>query len=173
MENSFINQMAEQEVSQQETGLSLELNQLLNHNKKSMAKLVTIATDAVINGEIDPIKSLVYAKKGCELFSQLEKAIRPIAEEKVKLGKGEIYKTYDVAISQAEQGVKYDFTHCEDPIWNSLKAATEQAAEALKERETFLKAVTKPMDILIEGCEVVKINPPVRSGKVGLMLKMS
>lgn len=173
MENQYIEQMAEQEAANTQTGLSFELNNLINLDKSKMTAMVAQATNSVIDGDVDGIKSLVFAKKGLELFGQLEKAVRPIAEGQQRLSKSEVYKIYDSEITTSEQGVKYDFSVCDDKTWNELKDEATTAADLLKEREAFLKAVTKPMIwIDEESGETWNIKPPVKTGKVGLMIKI-
>jgi len=151
----------------------LGVSSLLSLNKGYMSRIVQNATGAVIDGQYDAINALVIAKKGQELFGQLEKAVRPIAEEHFKLGKGEVYKKFDTEITQKENGVSYDFTYCNDPQWDRLNAEFEAAKEAKVSREKTLKTFTKPIDQLDpETGEVSKVNPPLRSGKLGLNLSI-
>lgn len=153
--------------------LVVNVNNLLNLNKSYIGDIVKGATASVVNGEYDAVKALVLAKKGQELFGQLEKAIRPIAEDKMILAKGETYKAFDTEIISGETGVKFDFTHCEDPEWDELKGCEELISSQLKERETFLKTVTKSITLVKEDSgEVYEIKPPVRSGKMGLKLSI-
>lgn len=157
-----------------ESGVELSTDSLLNLNKSYIGRIVDTLTVRVLDGELDEVQLLVVAKKGQELFGQLEKKIRPIAEDKVKLGKGEIYTKFGVAISQAEQGVRYDFSYCNDPVWEHLKEAAAQANEALKAREATLKTITKPTGMFDpETGESFEVQPPVRSGKLGLNLKIA
>lgn len=156
-----------------ENGLQLSTDSLINLNKAYMAEIVNAATLAVTDGHADEVKMLVLAKKGQELFKQLETSIRPIAEDKVKLGKGEIYTKFGVAISQKENGVSYDFTACNDPQWERLKQSADEANSSLKNREKTLKTFTKPVDVLDpETGEVTEVQPPIRSGKLGLNLSI-
>jgi len=151
----------------------LGVSSLLNLNKSYMASIVHNATNAVVDGQYDAINALVIAKKGQELFGQLEKAVRPIAEDHVKLGKGEVYRKFNVDITQAETGVSYDFTVCGDTIWEELKAKVDTYSRLLKERENTLKTITKPVTMINdETGEVMEIKPPIRGGKLGLKLSI-
>lgn len=150
-----------------------ELDKLINLNKKTMDTTVDKLVDLVKGGFADSIDALVYAKKGVELFSLLEKQIRPIAEENIRLAKGEVYSKYNAEISQKQVGTKYDFTVCQDSEWDSLKAAYEKADTLLKEREKFLKTVTKPLHTFNEETgETFTINPPVKTGKMGIAISL-
>lgn len=168
-----VNHMEEHEQYEAKGLMELSTDKLINLNKEYMGNIVTKMTKRVLDGYLDEIETLVLAKKGVELFTQLEKQIRPIAEDKVKLGKGEIYTKYGVAIQQAETGVSYDFTYCEDPQWERLNQAFEAAKSAKSDREKTLKTFTKPVEVLDpETGEVTEVKPPLRGGKLGLKLSI-
>lgn len=156
-----------------ETGMELSTESLLNLNKSYMGKIVDSVMERVLDGRTDEVRVLVLAKKGQELYKQLEERIRPVAEEKVRLSKGEIYRTFDTEIKQQETGVKYDYSKCNDPQWERLSAAAEAANKALKAREATLKTFTSPVDVLDpETGEVTTVKPPIRSGKTGLAVSI-
>lgn len=154
-------------------GLQFKTGDLLNLTKRYISDSVQMAVTSVTQGDYDPIKALVYAKKGQELFTQLEKAIRPIAEDKQRLAKGEVYSLHNADVAQRESGVKYDFTTCGDKEWEELKAKHDELSAELKSREEFLKKVSKPMELVdTESGESYTVQPPVRSGKLGLTISI-
>jgi hypothetical protein len=169
MEDPRIYDMGEQEVANTETGLSLELNNLLSIDKAGIKQKVDAVMVTIQDGWTDPLDALIMAKKGVDLFSSLEKNIRPFAEAK---GAQKGLVKYSTEISEAMTGVKYDYSACGDPIYNELKEASDKASEAVKERETFLKAISKPMDIVVNEAEVYTIKPPIKTGKLGLKLEI-
>lgn len=163
------------EKMQEEKNDSFELStdRLINLNKEYIGEIVDKMTSRVLDGYVDELETLIMAKKGVELFSQLEKQIRPIAEDKVKIGKGEIYTKFGVEVQQAETGVSYDFSYCNDPQWERLNQAFEKAKQAKADREKTLKTFTKPVDVLDpETGEVSEVRPPLRGGKLGLKLSI-
>lgn len=154
-------------------GLDFKLPNLLDLNKQYMSDTVKMATLSVTEGHYDAIKALVYAKKGLELFTLLEKSVRPIAEHEAKLAKGEIYSLHGVDVASRESGVKYDFSACGDGEYDALKAEHESLTVQLKAREEFLKKVNKPLEVVnVETGETCTIHPPIRSGKMGLTLSI-
>lgn len=154
-------------------GLDFKLPNLLDLNKQYMTDTVRMATQSVTEGHYDAIKALVYAKKGLELFTLLEKSVRPIAEHEAKLAKGEIYSLHSVDVSSRESGVKYDYTVCGDNEWSDLKSRHDALTLELKEREEFLKKVNKTMEVVdTDSGETYTINPPLRTGKMGLTLSI-
>lgn len=151
----------------------LSTEALINLNKAYMDDVVSRIKNRVLDGYNDELETLIMAKKGVELFTQLEKQIRPIAEDKVRLGRGEIYTKFDVSVQQAEMGVIYDFKYCNDPQWDRLNQAFEEAKKAKADREKTLKTFTKPVDVLDpETGEVSEVRPPLRGGRLGLKLSI-
>lgn len=149
---------------QNEFQLEVSTDVLLNLNKDYIGSLVEQARLNLSDGQIDALKLLVTAKKGQELFSQLEKTVRPYAEAETRLGKGEVYKKFGCDITERMTGVSYDFTNCDDAEWNELSAQIEALDKKKKEREKFLKTLTKPLF----DEDGVQINPPIHKGKLGL-----
>lgn len=149
-------------------GLQLELQGFVNHSKEQIIHAAQIAAQSVQDGECDAIDALIFTKKGAELFKEMDARIRPIAESK-SLGKE--YSKFGVKIVEAMTGVKYDFSSCSDVVWNELNAEIERLKDKIKERETFLKSVTKKMIIVDEDTgDIIEIHPPVKSGKLGFTL---
>jgi hypothetical protein len=71
--------------------------------------------------------------------------------------------------SIVEAGVKYDYSDCNDIEYNTLTTQIEALKSTLKERETFLKAIKQPMQMIDENSgEVYTINPPKKSSTTTL-----
>lgn len=157
--------MRENEIMQ---GISFE--HLIDARKEHINNAVSAIKQSVTDGETDVLKALILAKKGGELFKALEAAIRPLAEDKYIFKIGKDYSIHDVKIEEAETGVKYDYSACGDHEWNNLNIEANAIDEKKKERETFLKTITKKMTIVDDEGEIIEINPPIRSGKIGLKL---
>lgn len=165
--------METNELIRKEDGLEIGISSLLSLNKSYMNKITDNATKAVTDGYYDSITALVIAKKGKELFEMLEKKVRPIAEDHARLGKGEVYKKFGTEITQKESGVKYDFSTCDDAQWETIKAKADYYANLLKDRETFLKTITKPITIVDdETGDIMELKAPIRSGKLGLNISI-
>lgn len=148
--------------------IEVKTSTLLDLNKHYISKIVEHAKLRLDNGEVDELTTFVTAKKGLELFTQLEKAVRPYAEEKSRLGKGEVYSLHGVELTEKMTGVSYDFTNCDDEEWNTLTEQINSLTEKRKEREKFLKTITKP----IFDENGVQINPPIHKGRLGLNVRI-
>lgn len=142
---------------------------LLNITKADISLIAEEARVKLSEGLVDPLQVLVKAKKGIEMMSALEKIARPFAESKSRLSKGEVYSKYGAEISESMNGVKYDFTVCGDSEWDSINSEMLILDKKKKEREKFLKTLTKPIADSDTG-EI--INPPIKTGKLGLNIKI-
>lgn len=150
------------------SGLNLELDNFINYSKDNIKSKANEITLAITDGYIDPIDALIFTKKLSELAKELDAKIRPIAEGK-PIGKD--YQKFGVKITEGMNGVKYDFSHCTDPEFDKLNVQFEAVKEELDKRKEFLKAVTKPIELVdTETGETYTINPPVKSGKFGFTL---
>ena len=161
------------EMMAQEAPYSIELinlNNLMNLSKSSIQTVVGEVTTKVANGDVDAIKALIYAKKGLELLGAIVKNVRPYAESH-PIPKGGV-EMYSCKLIEKMSGVETDYSACGDPEWNSLNAAIESAKKELKTREKFLSGISKPTEIVNEYHEVFTLNPPIKSGKMGITLSI-
>lgn len=161
MSKNLATEMLEQEFHVS-NGQKLEL---LNWSKSEITEKAQSIVFAVAEGIADPLQEYIKVRKGKELLDQAEKNLKPYLDG-LTLNKGEQY--YGCDIVEKETGVSYDYSACNDPEWNSLNAAIEMAKEELKEREKFLKGISKPLPSFNEETgETFTINPPIKSGKLG------
>ncbi|WP_254527016.1 MULTISPECIES: hypothetical protein [unclassified Sphingobacterium] len=152
----------------QEFEIEVSPSKLLDLNKDYISQTVEQARVNLSEGFTDALKLFITAKKGQELFTQLEKVIRPYAEQETRLGKGEVYKKYGCEITERMTGVSYDFSMCDDEEWNELSNQIAELDKKKKEREKFLKTITKP----IFDENGVEIKPPIQKGKMGLAVSI-
>lgn len=150
----------------EENNFELEVSPstLLDLNKSYISNVLEQARQNLSDGNVDALKLFITAKKGQELFTQLEKTVRPYAEQETRLGKGEVYKKFGCEITEKMTGVSYDFTNCDDSEWNDLTEKIEELTSKRKEREKFLKTITKT----IFDENGVEIKPPIMKGRLGL-----
>lgn len=144
--------------------LDVSTSTLLDLNRSYINNVLQQTKCNLQEGHVDALRLFITAKKGQELFTQLEKTVRPYAEQETRLSKGEVYKKYGCEITERMTGVSYDFSNCDDQEWNELTEQINSLTEKRKEREKFLKTITKP----IFDENGVQINPPIQKGRLGL-----
>ncbi|QJD96819.1 hypothetical protein HH214_13545 [Mucilaginibacter robiniae] len=155
------------------TGFDMEPESLIKLDRATIAKIVHDTEQQISDGDLDSVRMLVLAKKGQELFNSLEKKVRPYAEEQARVPKHDKLRLYDTEIIEKETGVSYDYSMCNDAIWNELHDAKAEIEQKLKEREAFLKTVTKPtISVDTYTGEVWEVKPPLRTSKQGLNVSL-
>jgi hypothetical protein len=143
------------------TGQQLEL---LNWTKSDIKDKAQAIVFAVAEGLSDPLQEYIKVRKGKEVLDEAEKNLKPYIDG-MQLNKGESY--FGCQFTEKETGVKYDYSTCNDPEWNELNAKAIKLQAEIEERQTFLKAVKKPIETVnTESGETYTINPPVKSGKL-------
>ncbi len=110
--------------------------------------------DQVMEGEI----SAMQVVESLNFFGEVEKCLKDkvsltgntkwtdlVRDEITKAGTDNksAFSKYGTKFSLAENGTKYDYTVCNDPVWNSLAKRIESLTTERKERETFLKTIKK------------------------------
>jgi hypothetical protein len=150
--------------------LTLEGLQLQSLNKEAIISQSLLVRDNINDGYLDALEVLISAKKMQELGKQLEDISRPIAEDKTRLQKGEVYKTQSVEVVEKTIGSRTDYSNCNDEIWEKLQQDLSDLKEVIKQREAFLNALTNQTTIVTNDGEIVTLNPPIKSGRIGLSL---
>lgn len=125
----------------------------------------------VIEGDVNPIDVYVKAKA-------IQDALKIVTDDdRVKdlvICKVEKYgnnTTYNSASLQVKEiGVKYDYSVCNDSIYNDLVDNIEKLKETLKQREKFLKSISSDGTLMVdeETGEVNKIYPPIKMAAQGI-----
>lgn len=149
----FLN-LREEELTNEQTGLSFELDKLMTSNKASRTALAQSVIYDIQEGNLDATQVLIYACKGEEFFKSVVDNVRPFVASK-QIQKGGI-KLFDTEITEKKNPDKYDFSVCNDSEWDKLNAQLTDIKAKIKARETFLKTLTEPMATM-DG-EI--INPP-------------
>jgi hypothetical protein len=140
--------------------------QITSELSKTQIKIVAdnMVSNILENGNVIEVADTISKM---ELFIKELKGnsnyINFLYDEVSKYGKSHITSS-GTKLELAEVGVKYDYTTCQDAIWNELQNSLESIQALIKNRETFLKAVPiHGLDIINEDGEVLKIYPPSKS----------
>jgi len=106
----------------------------------SKAKIKEFSDQAVAiaeNGDVDALDAYIQAKIYSEYLKQVEKGLKPLAEEEAhKYGKGENVM-YGCTFEQTTGATKYDYSH--DEVWSWYKSEIDAWTAKLKEREDMMK----------------------------------
>ena len=137
---------------------------ILLRETRSIAELSQGAISAIVEGYIDPITAHIN-------LSRLETAIKQIKDnvdvrditlrELSKYGKRQSFG--DCTLEEAEAGVKYDYSVCEDSILNDLEAQKAAIDLQIKARQTMLKHI--PISGMASPETGELVFPPAKSSK--------
>ncbi len=153
-------------------------------NSDSLADLVrpTSLTKAASEGVSRLIADVVHegnasaldvATKLQWMIGALEQARKLITDECVKeIERNQGKATVNGAeVIKKETGTKYLYSSCGDTTWEHWDAQATKASEAKKERENFLKAITKPITIADEFTgEMVEVFPPQKQSTTNIQV---
>lgn len=112
-------------------------------------------------GHIAPLQLAAQLKFVEDIITNVKEELRQrVIKEQSKYGKERM--TYHGAeFDIREAGVKYDYSHCNDTIWDDLKQQLNDLNDKMKEREAFLKTLKERLTYVDESTgEIVTIYPP-------------
>jgi len=140
-------------------------NQLLNWTKSDITEKAQSIVFGVSEGLADPLQEYIKVRKGKDVLEEAEKNLKPYIDG-MTFNKGESY--FGCEITEKEMGVKYNYLGCNDQVWNDLNEKMIKLSKSIKDRETFLKGISAPIEIVnTDTSETFTIYPPVKSGKLG------
>jgi hypothetical protein len=142
----------------QQIGLFIAKEQ---YNVPQISKASVLGTaeniyNSVLHGDVEPSVVAEFFK----FSSEVEKQIESLSDEKGKNSfkelvieditrnseDGKSYNSrYGTKFSLMEAGWKYDYSKCNDPIWDNLKSQVVSLTESLKAREALLKTIKGSM----------------------------
>ena len=130
-------------------------------NKETIKKQSLALLNDIDEGHMHPLQVAAQFKFVEDVISNVKEELRQrVIAEKDKYGKDAM--TYHGALFDIkEAGVKYDYSQCDDTIWNDLKQQLDALNDKMKEREAFLKSLKERFTYIDESTgEIVTLYPP-------------
>ena len=141
------------------------MNQLIKQEiqKSNIPEAVAAIATAVESGEINALEAITTLKWYESVITQARKEIMEQAlKERAKYGKGEC-AVLGFKITEMEAGTSYEYSGCGDVIWDDLNNQMTVLKEKMKDRESFLKAIKEPTDLIDRATgETFLVVPPVK-----------
>ena len=140
----------------------------LPETKKQIETFAHQLEQGLVKGDIIPTDLLRFQKAMEKVFEKIKPILIESAIVEVEhYEKNPVIKGAEYSIIEA--GVKYDYSGCNDLEYNMLNIQLECLKSTIKDRETFLKAIKAPMQMIDETSgEVYTINPPKKSSSTTL-----
>lgn len=144
---------------------------IFSMSKKDIQKKVKdICLFEIEAANFDPLKVFVATKRAIEFFTSIQENVKEEAlKEAQKYGSESLVK-YDAKIDVGSTYTQYDFSVCQDEEYNDLINQKSEIEVKIKEKEKFLKSLTKAVNIVSADGELITINPPVVKRTDGLKI---
>ena len=132
-------------------------------NKETIKETSLALLNDIDEGHMHPLQVAAQFKFVEDVISNVKEELRQrVIAEKDKYGKDDMTyhgATFDIK----EAGVKYDYSHCDDTIWNDLKQQLDALNDKMKEREAFLKSLKERFTYIDESTgEIITLYPAQR-----------
>lgn len=147
----------------------IELNPTTKQQANDFASKLILEVN---EGNVNPLDLHI---KLTAMQTAIETVKKAISEQTLTEAQRYGQKTFEhqsAEVTIKELGTKYDYSNCNDAELEELNKKIASLEEAKKKRETFLKALTSPMDIVVNEAEVVKIYPPVKRSTTGVAITL-
>lgn len=124
---------------------------------------------AVKSGNENPLDIMLQIRAMEKGFKRILDAIKDNVNTEADKYPGISFMYRGNELVKGDVSTTYDYSMCNDTVWERLKVDADSAKEKLSERETFLKALKEPITILDELTgEVVKVCPPLKKTVPGV-----
>jgi hypothetical protein len=98
--------------------------------------------DAIVNGEIDPLKLAVQIKYFEDVIDKIKDTLKSeVITELNKYSRNEAITKFSSEFKVKEYGTKYDYSNCNDDNWNNCNELIAHTSKLKKDREAFLKTI--------------------------------
>lgn len=150
-------------------------------SKRAVNNVAEVMYNNILEGNSSAISTAEFFK----FTSEVEKKLREMTDDNgnndfIDLVREEIEKNSDdgssliskfgTKLSLMEASPRYDYSSCNDPIWNVLSEKISEIKKILSDREAFLRTIKAPMSMSSmidpntgEIYENVELYPPVKT----------
>lgn len=141
--------------------------------KQSQQELANSIIIPVLDGDVNPIEHVAKIRG---LYDTLKKVLDDdrikdsVITETEKYGKSTSWNGCEITLK--EIGVSYDYSVCNDPVYNAYLASLKELQAKMKEREGFLKSVPDNTTIVDDNTgEIITLHPAVKMAKQSYTIK--
>ena len=145
---------------------SLEKTKLLPKNKAEIKLFSESLSKSLKEGEINPLQLLATFKAFEKVIEMVKPTLDKLAIAEVeKYSSKEVIAPYNGCEFKIRDNSRWKYDHCNDDEYNLLKAEESVIKEKIKQRETFLQTLRKPLEVVDEETgEIKTIAPAIKVG---------
>lgn len=151
-----------------------QLPTILNDNlsKKQVVEIAEKEAAAIAeSADTSLLPIILNVKRAKDYLETFEKGLKKqVLEEALSHGdKG--FKAHGASFSIRENGARWNYSNCQDPLYNQLVEQEREIAEKRKEREKFLQAIKGHITVVDEESgDVVTVHAPVKTSETGVTI---
>ena len=121
---------------------SLEKVEFLPQTKDQVNVFVADIVNAIMDGEVDPLKTDVQLKIVEDAIGLIRKNkdVKAIVSNEADKYGGKTFTAFGAEITKFTR-TQYDYSSCADSIWDELKEKEADIKDALKKRERLLQGI--------------------------------
>jgi hypothetical protein len=143
---------------------------LFETSKKDREDIVSDVMYKLDQGLLSPFKVLSELKSMEDIVKKIAGSewFKAMTLEEARKYPDKVIEMYNATFQIKEQGTKYDYSVCNDPVLKALHEQQDTIDQQVKEREAFLKTVpVQGLETLIED-ELVTLFPPAKTSTTGI-----
>lgn len=126
---------------------------------------------ALLEGEINALDLKLHFKALDLVRESIKPELDSLALTQAEMYNKGVYKGFLISVQEA--GTRYDFSGCNDPVWNRLEKQRVNHEKVQKNREAILKNIRQSTPMIDpETGEACDVFPPVKKSTTTIVLKM-
>lgn len=155
---------------------NIEKISLFTTTKQERESIALEIIDNLQQGQTSPLLVHLHIKN----MEDMVKAItsntiyKKLVVEEAEKQDGKSFQFHNAKFEVKETGVKYDYSKCEDIVYNRMLQESEELAAKIKAREAMLKSVS-PKGMIVtdeETGETFTVYPPAKSSTTNVAVTL-
>ena len=152
---------------------AISLFRKLPETKSQVSEYKNLIRSSVEEGEVNPLVFLKQVTALEQLTKELkgDVVIKDIILEEAERYNKKSFDDFGANFQIKEVGTKYDFSVCNDAVWEELEQKSKAIAEAKRERENFLKTIRNGNEVF--GADGVQLEAPQKSSTTQVVITLN
>lgn len=143
--------------------------ELFNPSKEGIVSFASKVINDVSDGKVDPLRVRLLCNALIDIAGKIDKGTKEQQEKEAAKYGEKIFSFMGADMQYCPTYTVYDYSHCNDRVYESLKEKADLANAALKDRETLLKVLKESQDMLdADTGEVYRVHPAIKKQTMGV-----
>lgn len=144
---------------------------LVKISRADIVEMSQVIVAKVKDGEVNALEAKLKLKALESVIKDCAGSIDPLAREEAEKYGDKRFTAMGARVELAETGVNYDYSECNDLIYNKLQEKKILLDAEMKARESFLKSLKKATELVNDDTgETWTVNPPIKKSTSSLKI---